>query len=87
MASGIASRSKLTDHHIVPTGLSKKKLGRPIGYTVDMCEDHHRIFNELVSPYEILYKSKLESDALWVWLVEERVPRIIEKLKELVDVI
>ena len=45
------------------------------------------IFNELVSLYEILYKSKLESDALWVWLVDEKVTRIIEKLKDLVDVI
>ena len=81
----VGSKTQITKHHIIPLRLSKKFLGEKMDAKIALCEVHHKIFNELTSPFYYLLLSDLESDRLTSWFKNHKLPRIIKKIKILVD--
>ncbi len=79
----------MTSHHVVPNAVASNHLAHKIGVTVNMCFDHHKLFEALIEPIiDVLnaksqpYQSKKELTDYFLYM---KLPELTERIEKMVN--
>jgi len=81
-------QSKMTEHHIVPNAVATNHLAHKIGVTVNMCLDHHRLFEAVIEPIiDILnakstYQNRKELTDYFLYM---KLPELTKRIEKMVN--
>ena len=78
-------KTGITNHHVMPLKYSIKMTGRKLNHRLPMCEAHHKMFNELIRPFEYLIDTKMEGSEMRDWLNNYQLPNIVEKINVMIQ--
>ncbi len=80
--------SNMTEHHIVPNGLARKHLSHKIGETVNMCFNHHKLFEALIEPIIDILNSKSQPyqsrKELTDYLLYMKLPELVKRINGII---